>query len=116
MNINKYPMNHLVAIVASSIGLYSLVLMVLDISAVYLNLQAVFEHESALYPLSITVAIALAPLSFFCIAAFVYINKRSYIIIPLAIYGYIFFISYSVYVMFALLLYWWLKKNDTENI
>ena len=98
-----------------AIGLYSLVVVLVSISGVHENARLFFDYGPDLYPILITAATAISPFAFFMIAVLVWLNKRSYAVIPLAIYGYIFFISVSVYGMFAALLYWWFGCDKAKS-
>jgi hypothetical protein len=75
-----------------------------------------FDYESNLYALGISALTAITPLSFLCISFFVFKNKRSYFIIPLAIYSYLFFVSFTIYGLFVLLLYWWFTPKHLTNV
>jgi hypothetical protein len=110
--INK---NNLIAAIAAAFGIYSLAIVLISISDVYQNWQIFFNYESNLYAFGISAITAITPLSFLCISFFVFKNKRSYFIIPLAIYGYLFFVSFTIYGLFVLLLYWWFTPKRLTN-
>lgn len=116
MRIQESTKNQAIAFIVAATGVYALVVMVLSIKNVYLASQSFFDGGSNLYPLAITIVTAISPLSFFVISLFVYKNIRSYFIIPFAIYGGLFVISYFVYSVFILLLFWWFQKNEVQPI
>ena len=115
MNFQELRQNQYIAFFICGIGLYSLVVTLINISSSYHNWQSYFD-QSTMYPLLITGVTLVSPLAFFTVAAFVYMDKRNYFIIPLAIYSCLFFMSFAAYIMVALLLYWWFKTNKTKVI
>ena len=116
MNIRDFNSNQLTAMAIAAVGVYSLAVMLLSISDVYLNWQHFLYPAPAAYPLCMTAITAISPLSFFGIAAFVYLNKRNYFIIPLALYGYWFFVSFTLYGVFLLLIYWWFRRDEAKSL
>ena len=109
--VPKLKINQIFGFVIGCIALYSSYIILPSLPEVYNGWQSFFGQEQSVYPLLITALCSSVPLGFLLVAAFVYLNKRSYFIFPIMLIGWFLFVSYTVYLILILVLYWWFKQS-----
>jgi len=110
MNMINQRINSIVAALICLVAAYAMFVVVRDIGISYIGWLAFFDQSSDLYPMVITTAIALVPVSIISIAFCVFKNIRSYFLLLPVAHAILVFSSYAVYGMVVLLLIWWLYK------
>ena len=108
--------NEIIGYIIGAIALYSGYIILPNLSEAYAGWQSFFAQDHSAYPLLITALYSTVPLGFLLVAALVYLNKRSHFIFPVMLIGWFVFVSYTVYLILILVLYWWFNQSESRHL
>jgi hypothetical protein len=115
MDVSMKQTNNILAALICCVAAYALFIIIKDIGSVYQGWSAFFDQRGSIYPATITLIIALVPISLGAIAYLIYLNRRTYyILFPIA-HVLLLFPSYVSYGMVVLTLIWWFSKNAAKS-
>ncbi|WP_345552557.1 hypothetical protein [Microbulbifer aestuariivivens] len=107
----KLEINKIFALIIGAVAFYSGCIILPGLPEAYAGWQSFFDQGNSVYPIIITALYSAVPFGLLTVAASVYLNKRSYFIFPVLIVGWFVFISYTVYLVLILVLFWWFKQS-----
>jgi hypothetical protein len=96
------------------LGIYASVGVYWNVSDVYSSAVAFFDASPTVYPVGVTLVISLCPLAFFGIGTFALMNRKSYFIFALLVYGVLCFGGYAVYALIALVVWWFFFERGAQ--
>ncbi|WP_132704291.1 hypothetical protein [Reinekea marinisedimentorum] len=104
--------NRLVGWFGILVFFYSLFLFVSNFNLTYQLASSFSPYEQPWYPVSMVVALGLAPVSVLALSVLALRNKLSWFAVPLAIYSWLMLISYLVTGFVAVYLLWhmWARR------
>lgn len=114
--MSNLEINKIFALVIGAVALYSGYIILPGLSEAYAGWQSFFDQGNSIYPILITGLYSAVPFGFVLVAVLVYLNKRSYFIFPLLLVGWFVFISYTVYLVLILVIFWWLKQSSSHHL
>ena len=112
----KLEINKIFALIICAVAFYSGYIILPGLPEAYAGWQSFFDQGNSVYPILITSLYSAVPFGFLSVSSLVYFNKRSYFIFPMLLVGWFVFISYTVYLVLILVLFWWFKPSLSHHL
>ncbi len=108
--MRNLKIHKIIAFIIGVIAVYSGYIILPGLPDVYTGWLSYFGQSQSPYPIIITFLYSMVPFDFLLVATLVYLDKRYYSIFPVLLICWLFFVSYTVYLVVILVFIWWFKQ------